>query len=180
MAERLLAAALIALPAAAAGPRADLEIPPHQVFQAMLAYADEGHFDRVAKILDRSGGLIAELEGFSGEALAKPLRAAVSAQNAWDVQSGILRLAYQHMRLEFSRASRGGGAGFSRSLRLGYLYFLFLKPRLASRAPRNAAEAEALFRALDEGRASGPDGNASLKFERIAALCQTAFPKGVR
>lgn len=141
----------------------------------MIAYADEGRYDRVASILERSRILIDDLESFSGEALAKPLRAAVFAQDAWGVQSGILRMTYQHMRLEFNLAARSDSRGFARSTRLAYLDFLFLKPRLEKRSHQKAAEAEVLFRAIYERHEQEPGEDANPQFERIAALCKSAF-----
>lgn len=163
--KRLLLAAVVALiawPVFAAGPGADLAVPPYQVFQAMLSYAREGRFEHVDRVLDRSGALISALEAFSGQALEKPLRAAIDARKVSVVENGVLRLVYQHMRQELPH-----------SVRLAYLDFLFLKSRLEDRSSRDTAEVEELFRELYEGHAS--ESETERRVARIELLCGAIF-----
>lgn len=167
----LLGAALLAEPAGAAGTGLPAPpVPAYEAFEAMLAYCEDGRLDRLGALVRRSEALLAEVDSSPGAAVRARLEAALEGGDRGEAEAAVLRLIYFHMMLELRRTlsdERPRPAG----LRLAYLDYLFLEPRLRREA---AAAAEAEFKAAHEVLRAGTGGwrqALAPRFGRLEAFC---------
>jgi len=177
-----LAAALLALPvpAAARPPAAALPAPPQQMLEAMLLYSEQGDFDKAARVLEKMAPLLDELYAAYGIELAGGVREALKKGDAWETQAAVLKVVYYHMKLELAAALKARGRQAVVSVRLAYLDYLFLEPRLERRDKKRAVEAEQRFKSLHKLLASGRTAaetrdEAALHVREIERICLRAL-----
>ncbi|MBI5597555.1 MAG: hypothetical protein HY928_15805 [Elusimicrobia bacterium] len=147
------------------------EVPDHQVFEALLAYAEAGRFDRLEKLLPYTERTVPGPEGRSGG--GEGLRAAVTRRDAKGVGTEVRRLIVLHMRELFARAGEEP-ARASVLLRMAFLDFRLLEPGLRGRDPASAMKAEAAFKAVyaaikEGGDPDRPDLRA--KLAEVVRIC---------
>ena len=176
----ILALAAAASPALAGGPgRAGLPAPPHQMLQALLHYADQGVFDRLEKGVAYLEPLLADLRGHRPEDTGEAIRWAAARRDRAAARGAILRVAFLDMKHELQTAADPATPQPRRlvSLRLAYLDFALLAPRLPA-----AAALERRFRALYERlRERTPEPAVEPALRQMAGdldrECSAAFPE---
>ncbi|MEK7383338.1 MAG: hypothetical protein AAB262_08640 [Elusimicrobiota bacterium] len=148
----LAAAAALTFPAQAWPASADarLPAPPQQMFEAMLFYAEQGSFDKAVRVLDNMAPLLLEIKAAYGTDLAGETRAALKKRDAWQAQTAVLKVVYYHMKLELATALQAQGHRALVSVRVAYLDYLFLVPRLRRKDKTLAAAAERHFKSVHE------------------------------
>lgn len=177
----LIAAALLAFPGQ--GWCAALPAPPQQMFEAMLLYAEQGDFAKAGRILEKLAPLLDELRAAYGTDLAGETREALKKGGAWEAQTAILKVVYYHMKLELSAALKAEGRSAIGSVRMAYLDYLFLVPRLKDRDKKPAAEAELRFKAVHKLVISGLAASemkeeARAQVREIERICLQALEAG--
>ncbi len=181
----LALAASLAFPMQArSGPAgANLPAPPQQMFEAMLLYAEQGDFDKAGRVLKNMAPLLEEIKAAYGADLAGETSAALAEGDVWQAQTAVLKMVYYHMKLELAAALKARGRPSIVSVRVAYLDYLFLVPRLKRKDEKLAAEAERRFRAVHElvtsGRTASTAGDeARLHVREIERICLLALGTG--
>lgn len=176
-----LTAVLLAfpVPAPAQHSSAALPAPPQQMLEAMLLYSEQGDFDKAERVLEKMAPLLAELDAASGIDLAGGVRKALKKGDAWEVQTAILKVVYYHMKLELAAVLKARGRAAVVSVRLAYLDYLFLVPRLERKDKELAAEVERRFRAVHtlltyDRAAAGARDEVALHIGEIERICLLA------
>ncbi|MEK7721465.1 MAG: hypothetical protein AAB359_03655 [Elusimicrobiota bacterium] len=173
-----LAVALLTFPVPALSqlPTASLPAPPQQMLEAMLLYSEQGDFDKAARVLKKMAPLLDELNAAYGIDLADGARNALKKGDAWEAQTAVLKVVYYHMKLELAAALKARGRQAVVRLRMAYLDYLFLAPRLKRKDKKLAAEVEKGFKSvhnlLASGRtAAGAQDEAAFHVREIERIC---------
>ncbi|MDA8132094.1 MAG: hypothetical protein M0011_11385 [Elusimicrobia bacterium] len=179
----LITAAALAFPAPALPAGAALPVPPQQMFEAMQLYIEQGDFDKAGRILEKMVPLLDELKTAYGTDLYGETRLALKKNDAWEAQSAVLKVVYFHMKSELSRAIVQSGRSAAVAVRVAYLDYLFLAPRVSRKNSGLAGEAERRFKAVYELVSSGRAGPEREKetwahVREIERICLLALETG--
>ena len=179
-----LAAALLAFPVPVLSgvPSAALPAPPQQMLEAMLLYSEQGDYGKAARVLEKMSPLLNELEALYGVDLAGGVRKALKKGDAWEVQTAVLKVIYYHMKLDLAAALKARGRPAVVSVRMAYLDYLFLAPRLESKDKKLVAEVERRFKSVHNLLASKQPtaeeaDEAALHVREIERICLLAVVK---
>lgn len=159
--------------------------PPHQMFQAMLLYAEQGEFARVEKGLAHVQPLLEEVRRHFGADLGGEVRQAAARHDRRATEAAILKLVFHDMKHDLETVLDQEETRQVRlvSLRLAYLDFLLLEPRVDRQAGRPAGATsrrfKVIYQRMQEARPAGAALDAAL-VEQIQAIereCLGAFPE---
>lgn len=175
----LAAAAWLAWPAWSARP-GGLPLPPERMFEAALHYVEGGELAKAGRVLDNMGPLLDELGAAFGLDLAAETRKAMGTGDVSQARAAVLKAVYYHMRLELAHALKARGHQAGVNVRVAYLDYLLLSPRLL-RDRKLAREAERLFRSVHElVAAATPEARdlAAGQVREIERVCLPALDTG--
>lgn len=180
----IAAAAALVLPGpVSALSAAALPAPPQQMFEAMLLYTEQGDYDKAGRVLEKMSPLLEEIKAVYGLDLAAETRAVLKKGDAWEARTAVLRVVHYHMKLELAAALLQHGRAAVVNVRVAYLDYLLLAPRLERKDKKLAAEVERRFKSVYELVVSGRAGSmnedeAFAHIREIERLCLIALKTG--
>lgn len=181
----LAAAVVLVLPGPARSwPAAEgLPVPPQQMFEAMLLYAEQGEFDKVGRVLEKMAPLLDEIKAAYGAEPAGEIRKALEKGDAWEAQTAVLQVVYYHMKLELSAALKTQGRPGIVRVRVAYMDYLFFVLRLTRKDKELVAEVERRFKLLNNLVASnrtdsGREDEAGVHVREIERICLLTLAAG--
>ncbi len=168
----LLFALLLAapFPAAAAPPRPAMIVEPYEIYKVMLVYAAEGDFGKVEKCLGHLSPVLARIKDRSGADAGQELRRALAGKNPAAVRAETRELIAQDIRADLLEALEGPGHSRRVSVKLAYLSYLTLEPRIKEKSAPLARKIEKLFKSLYKLVKAGDAGSEKEIQDHVRAI----------
>jgi len=168
----LLVAFVIAAGPAIADPHAGLPSSPRDVYNAMLEYTRDGNFDKLAKSMKYTGGLMRELGHECGADFEQELRDAIAKRDTALARATLHKLIATDIRRLVARAGASSGWSKRETVQVAFAVFGLVDGAVASVGEVRAAFKQ-LYKATD---ADATRERARFIIERVT----DAFPRCAR